>query len=163
MGRAFVLGDDINTDVLAPGRWMRLPPEGLAAHCLEDVVPGFAEAVRPGDFVVAGRNFGMGSSREQAAVSLKVLGISAILATSFARIFFRNAINLGLPALMYPAAGSIRDGDELFVDLVAGRVENITQGTVELVTPLPPHLMEMVEEGGLLAHLKARFAGQVSA
>jgi 3-isopropylmalate/(R)-2-methylmalate dehydratase small subunit len=163
MGRAFVFGDDINTDILAPGRWMRLPPAGLAAHCLEDVDPSFAGAVRAGDFVVAGRNFGMGSSREQAAVSLKILGVSAILATSFARIFYRNAINVGLPTLVYPAAASVRDGDELLVDPVSGRVENRTQRTLGAATPLPPHLMEMVREGGLIPHLKARFAGKASA
>lgn len=157
MGRAFVFGDNIDTDVLAPGRWMKLAPEALAAHCLEDVDPGFAARVKPGDIVVAGGNFGLGSSREQAAVSLKLLGVSAILATSFARIFYRNAINLGLPALVFPDAGSVAQGDELVVDAVAGRVENRTRKTVSAVTPMPAHLVAMMADGGLIAHLKLRF------
>jgi 3-isopropylmalate/(R)-2-methylmalate dehydratase small subunit len=155
-GRAFVFGDNIDTDVLAPGSLMKLAPEALAKHCLEAVAPTFAATVRPGDLVVAGANFGMGSSREQAAVSLKLLGVRAVLATSFARIFWRNAINLGLPALVFPDALSVLDGDRLNVDAAAGRVENLTQGLTHAIQALPPHLMEMIAAGGLIPHLKRR-------
>jgi 3-isopropylmalate/(R)-2-methylmalate dehydratase small subunit len=155
-GRAFVFGDNIDTDVLAPGSLMKLAPEALARHCLEAVDPSFAGAVQPGDVVVAGANFGMGSSREQAAVSLKLLGVRAVLATSFARIFWRNAINLGLPALVFPEAGEVRPGDRLRVDAAAGRVENLTQGRIHAIQALPPHLMDMIAAGGLIPHLKRR-------
>ena len=125
-GRAFVFGDNIDTDVLAPGSLMKLAPEALATHCLEAIDPSFAGAVRQGDVLVAGANFGLGSSREQAAVSLKILGIQAVLATSFARIFWRNAINLGLPALVFPQAGEIVSGDRLSLDIASGRIENLS-------------------------------------
>jgi 3-isopropylmalate/(R)-2-methylmalate dehydratase small subunit len=158
-GRAWVFGDDVDTDVLAPGHLMKLPPEQLALHCLEAVDPGFARAVQPGDFVVAGRNFGLGSSREQAAVSLRMLGVACVLAPSFARIFYRNALNLGLPALFFPDAHRVARGDALEVDAVSGTVINHTQGWQASATPIPAHLMEMVRAGGLVAHLKLRMAG----
>jgi 3-isopropylmalate/(R)-2-methylmalate dehydratase small subunit len=156
MGRAFVFGDDIDTDVLAPGSLMKLAPDALATHCLEAVDPAFAGAVRPGDVLVAGNNFGLGSSREQAAVSLKLLGISAILALSFARIFYRNAINLGLPAFVLAEAREIRAGDEIVVDAVHGIVENVTTSSRYDITPMPAHLMEMIADGGLIPHLRRR-------
>ena len=159
MGVAVVFGDGIDTDVLAPGALMKLPPEALAKHCLNAVDPHFAGAVRPGDVVGAGANFGLGSSREQAAVSLKLLGVSAVLAKSFARIFFRNAINLGLPAIVFPQAAEVAAGDELTVDPMAGVVANLTQGRRYDVAPIPEHLITMIRDGGLIAHLKRRFAG----
>lgn len=155
-GRAFVFGDNIDTDVLAPGFLMKLPAAELATHCLEAVDPTFAGAVQPGDIVVAGANFGLGSSREQAAVSLKLLGVGAVLATSFARIFYRNAINLGLPAIVFPEAGSVKPGDQILVDPEAGHIENLTQGRVFAVAPIPSHLMTMIRDGGLMPHLKRR-------
>lgn len=155
-GRAFVFGDNIDTDVLAPGSLMKLSPRDLASHCLEAVDPTFAADVRPGDVVVAGANFGLGSSREQAAVSLKLLGIQAVLATSFARIFWRNAINLGLPAIVFPQAGEVRAGDRLALDIAAGRVANLTQNRSYQIQPLPAHLLEMIAAGGLIPHLKRR-------
>lgn len=161
-GRAFVFGDDIDTDVLAPGHLMKLAPLELARHCLRAVDEEFAQAVRPGDFVVAGRNFGLGSSREQAAVSLKLLGVGAVIAPSFARIFYRNALNLGLPALFCDwqagpdGEGDISAGDRLRVDPVAGRIENVTQGLILDARPIPAHLMDMVRAGGLIAALRAR-------
>lgn len=158
VGRAFVFGDNIDTDLLAPGRWMKLDEAGLAEHCLEAIDPNFAATVRPGDILVAGRNFGLGSSREQAAVSLKKLGVSAVLAVSFARIFYRNAINLGLPAVIFPDAGRIRDGDQLQVDVAGGRVENLSQAWTAAMAPMPPNLLEMIAAGGLIPHLKRRFA-----
>lgn len=155
-GRAFVFGDDIDTDLLAPGHLMKLAPEALAAHCLEAIDSDFASSVRPGDVLVAGRNFGLGSSREQAAVSLKLLGVSAVIAVSFARIFYRNALNLGLPALSLPEAHEIAAGDELAVDPEAGRVDNRTQGRSYAVRSIPPHLMAMLRDGGLMPHLERR-------
>lgn len=158
-GRAFVFGDNIDTDVLAPGSLMKLAPEALATHCLEAIDPAFAGAVRPGDVLVAGANFGLGSSREQAAVSLKILGIQAVLATSFARIFWRNAINLGLPALVFPQAGEIVSGDRLSLDIASGRIENLSQNRSYEIQPLPDHLLRMIADGGLIAHLQRRFQG----
>lgn len=157
-GRAWVLGDRIDTDVLAPGHLMKLSAEELARHCLEAVDPSFAANVRPGDILVAGRSFGIGSSREQAAVSLKLLGIKAVLATSFARIFWRNALNLGIPALVMPDAGEIGQGDLVAVDPASGRIENRTTGRSYQVQSLPRHILEIVEAGGLMPYLKRRYS-----
>ena len=155
-GRAFVFGDNIDTDVLAPGHLMKLSSEDLASHCLEAIDPNFAKSVQKGDYVVGGKNFGLGSSREQAAISLKLLGIGAIIAPSFARIFYRNALNLGLPALFCDDANQIRAGDRLDVDPVAGRINNLTTGQTLVCRPIPAHLMAMVRAGGLMAHLQTQ-------
>jgi 3-isopropylmalate/(R)-2-methylmalate dehydratase small subunit len=155
-GRAWVLGDRIDTDVLAPGSLMKLPARELAAHCLKAVRPEFADAVRPGDVVVAGESFGVGSSREQAAESLRLLGVKAVLAGSFARIFYRNAFNLGLPAIVLPEAGEIGDGDAIAIDLAAGVVTNRTSGKRYDFAPIPDHLLSIVAAGGLMAHLERR-------
>jgi 3-isopropylmalate/(R)-2-methylmalate dehydratase small subunit len=155
-GSAFVFGDNIDTDVLAPGHLMKLSPEALASHCLEAVDPNFAANVKKGDLVVAGQNFGLGSSREQAAVSLKLLGVGAVIAPSFARIFYRNALNLGLPALFCAKAHQISAGDELRVDPAAGEIFNMTTGQKIACTPIPAHLMDMVAAGGLIASLQAQ-------
>jgi 3-isopropylmalate/(R)-2-methylmalate dehydratase small subunit len=151
-----VLGDDIDTDVLAPGLYMKSPLAELAAHCLETVAPDFAATVRPGDVIVAGRNFGMGSSREQAAEALKHLGIAAVVARSFAGIFYRNAINLGLPAVTCERADTIRDGDQVTVDPEAGEIRNLTADTVISCEVIPDHLMAMIRDGGLVPHLEKR-------
>lgn len=156
-GRAWVLGDGIDTDVLAPGHLLKLSPEDLAKHCLETIAPNFARSVRPGDIVVAGKSFGIGSSREQAAVSLKELGVAAILATSFARIFWRNALNLGLPALIFPNAKEIEHGDAIMVDILTGSVQNLTSGKKYTLQPLSQHLSEIIAEGGLMPYLKRRY------
>lgn len=153
-GRAFVFGDQIDTDLLAPGHLMKLNANALATHCLEAVDPTFAGRVRPGDFVVAGLNFGLGSSREQAAVSLKRLGVRAVIARSFARIFWRNAINLGLPAVTLAEADEIAAGDRLGLDLEAGILINETSGRTYGFAPFPDHLTAMMRDGGLIAHLK---------
>jgi 3-isopropylmalate/(R)-2-methylmalate dehydratase small subunit len=157
-GRAFVFGDQIDTDLLAPGHLMKLDPDALASHCLEAIDPSFASTAREGDFVVAGVNFGLGSSREQAAVSLKRLGIQAVIAKSFARIFWRNAINLGLPAITLAEAGELAAGDRLSLDLVAGRLTSQTTGRTYGFVPFPDHLTAMMRDGGLIAHLKRRCA-----
>lgn len=159
-GRAFVFGDDIDTDALAPGRYMKASIEELAQHCLEAVDPGFAKDVRPGDVVVAGRNFGMGSSREQAAQALTVLGIAAVVAKSFGGIFYRNALNLGLPVIVCAQADAIRAGDRLGFDLAGGTVVNETTGRTLPSEPLPQFLLDMLSDGGLVPHLEKRFARQ---
>jgi 3-isopropylmalate/(R)-2-methylmalate dehydratase small subunit len=163
IGRAFVYGDDIDTDLLAPGWAMKLPPEALARKTLVAIDPSFAETVRPGDVLVAGRNFGLGSSREQAAVSLKLLGLQAVIAASFARIFWRNAINLGLPAIALPEAREIASGDRIEVDVQGGRVLNHSCGLAYAFPPFPPHLTAMIDDGGLIPHLKRRFAAERAA
>lgn len=157
-GRVWRFGDGIDTDVLAPGIYMKKPVEELARHCLEAVDPNFAKNVKPGDVVVAGKNFGLGSSREQAAQALVILGVGAVIAESFARIFYRNALNLGLPALFSDDVAKIKAGDQLSVDPTAGVMRNQTTGAVLACRPIPPHLMDMVSAGGLMPFLKRKFA-----
>lgn len=159
-GRAWVFGDDIDTDVLAPGIYMKGPIEEMATHCLEAIDPDFAAQVRPGDVLVAGRNFGMGSSREQAAQVLKQLGIAAVVARSFGGIFYRNALNLGLVAVVSDAVDEIDPGHHLAVDAEAGRIDNLTRGEGYACDPIPRHLMAMIADGGLVPHLEKKLAGQ---
>jgi 3-isopropylmalate/(R)-2-methylmalate dehydratase small subunit len=161
-GRAFVFGDGIDTDVLAPGIYMKLPIEQLALHCLESIDPDFSRIVRPGDIVVAGANFGVGSSREQAAEALKHLGIACVIAKSFGNIFYRNALNFGLPVLVCSQVDSIADGDRLVVDPRSGRIANETTGLELSAQPLPDFLLEMIADGGLVPHLAKRFAAERS-
>lgn len=156
--KAWVFGDDIDTDVIAPGRYMKYGIEEIARHCLESVSPGFTKAVKAGDAVVAGRNFGAGSSREQAPEALKHLGVAVLIAESFAGIFYRNAINLGLPAVACPQAKRIRDGNLLNVDFSRGVVENLTTGETLACEPIPPFLMTIIRDGGLLPHLEKKLA-----
>ncbi len=154
-GKAHVFGDDVNTDYIISGKYKfkTLDMDELACHCMEDIDPDFYARVQPGDFIVAGGNFGCGSSREQAPLVIKHAGVSAVLARSFARIFFRNAINKGLPAVECDTAG-IEAGDELEVDLGAGRVRNLTRGSEAEITPLPAVMMDILAEGGLTAYLR---------
>jgi len=161
-GRAWVFGDNVDTDVLAPGVYMKGPMSELAKHCLEAVDPEFARNVQDGDIVVAGENFGMGSSREQAGQALIELGIAALLAKSFARIFYRNAMNLGLPALVCPEAGQIEAGDTLTVDPAAGTTLIARSGAVLSCEPIPSHLLAMIADGGLLPHLKKKLKGKAA-
>jgi 3-isopropylmalate/(R)-2-methylmalate dehydratase small subunit len=158
-GRAFVFGDNVTTDALAPGLYMKKPIAELASHCLESVDPSFASSVKPGDVIVGGENFGMGSSREQAAEALRALGLAAVVAKSFAGLFFRNCINLGLAPVECADAGKITTGDLLLVDPIAGRIENRTSGETYVAVPIPAHLVEMVRDGGLLPHLEKRLKG----
>lgn len=153
-----MFGDSVNTDVMAPGLYFKEPMDVMARHCMEAIDPGFAGAVRPGDIIVAGRTFGVGSAREQAPMALQHLGIGVILAQSFGRIFYRNALNFGIAALVFPAAAEVSAGDELRVDPIAGLVENLTAGRQYRVPGLPEHLMEMVAAGGLMPWLKQRIA-----
>jgi len=154
-GKAWLFGDDISTDHIAPGRLFHLRtdlPE-LAKHVLEDARPEFAAAVAPGDFVVGGRNFGLGSSREHAPRIIKLAGVGAVLAQGFARIFYRNAINVGLPVLQCDTGG-IGEQDELEIDLRAGEVRNLTTEAVIRFVPLPPVMVTILNDGGLVAHIK---------
>lgn len=157
MGQAFVFGDGVTTDALAPGYLMKLSAEDLATHCLKTADPNFAAQVKPDDIIVAGHNFGQGSSREQAAISLKLLGVSVVLAKSFARIFYRNAINIGLPVLIFSDADDVQAGDSLTIDLKQGLIRNVSQGRLYRIDPLPAGLMSIVEAGGLIAQLEQRF------
>jgi 3-isopropylmalate dehydratase small subunit len=157
-GRAWVFGDDVNTDVMAPGLFFKVPMEEMAKHCLEAIDPRFASDVRPGDIIVAGRRFGVGSAREQAAMALRHLGVGAVLAVSFGRIFYRNALNFGLPALFFPAAGEIQAGDALEVEPVSGRIIDRATTREYRVNGVPEHLMDMVAAGGLMPYLKQRLA-----
>jgi len=154
-GRAFKFGDNISTDYIIPGRLAHLRsnlPE-LAKHVMEDADPTFAARVKPGDFIVAGTNFGLGSSREHAPLVIKMAGVSAILAKSVARIFFRNAINLGLPVLLCQT-DSINDGDELEVDLKAGTIRDMTNGNQLKFSPIPEIMLHILNEGGLLPYIQ---------
>lgn len=157
-GRIFLFGDDIDTDQLAPGAYMRGGIEELAAHCLEGIRPDFASGVRPGDILVAGRNFGMGSSREQAPEALRHLGIAGVVALSFAGIFYRNAINLGLPVLVAADISPVADGDAGVLDMAAGELRLPERGEVIRLESLPENLRALLADGGLVPHLKKKFA-----
>jgi len=158
--RAFVLGDDVDTDQIAPGQYMAGGIEALARHVLESQRPDFVQTVKPGDVVVAGRNFGMGSSREQAAEALKLLGIAGVVARSFAGIFYRNAINLGLPVLIADDLSAIADGDAVNLDVTGARLR-LTDKNIDIaLEPLPDNLKAMLADGGLVPHLKKRFAAE---
>ncbi len=156
-GRVWIFGDNIDTDVLAPGQYMREPIETLAEHCLEAVDPEFAGTVKVGDVVIAGRNFGVGSSREQAAQALKVLGVRAVIARSFAGIFYRNAINLGLPVFNGDTIDVAQAGEAISIDIDTGTVSLPDQGRTCACEPLPDFLLTMIHDGGLVAHLEKRF------
>lgn len=157
-GRAWVFGDEINTDTMAPGIYFKEPMDVMAQHCLEAVDPDFAPNVKQGDIIVGGKNFGVGSAREQAAMAFGHLGVGAILAVSFSRIFYRNAINFGLPLLIFPQAGEVKAGEILEVDPVQGRIHNTSSGCEYRVDGIPAHLMHMINAGGLMPWLKEKYA-----
>ena len=154
-GRAFKFGDSISTDHIIPGRYAHLRSNltELAKHVLEDADPTFVSRVKEGDFVIAGNNFGLGSSREHAPLVIKMAGVSAILAKSVARIFFRNAINLGLPVLICDTDG-INDGDELEVDLAVGKVKDVTNGKQFTFGKIPKVMLRILDEGGLIPYIQ---------
>ena len=154
-GKSFKFGDNISTDHIAPGRLFHLRsnlPE-LAKHVLEDADPEFASKMNKGDFVVAGNNFGLGSSREHAPQIIKIAGVGAVLAKSFARIFYRNAINIGL-LLIECDTDKIDAGDELEIDIKSGYVKNVTKNITLPITPLPDVMIKLLNEGGLIEHIK---------
>ncbi len=154
-GRVWAFGDDISTDHIIAGKYLgTTDPKVFAEHAFEAVDPTWAKKVQPGDMIVAGANFGCGSSREQAPVALKTLGISAILANSFARIFFRNAINLGFPAIECAGLRDVvKSGDAIELDLAGGEVR-VPSGRMLKFTPLPPNVLEILEAGGLVPKLR---------
>ncbi len=156
-GRAFKYGDDINTDLIIPARYLNTSdPMELAKHCMEDEDPDFPKKVKPGDFIVAGKNFGCGSSREHAPIAIKAAGVSAVIAKSFARIFYRNAFNMGLLILECKEADEIRTGDELYVDTDKGEIINKTQEKSYKIMPVPPFMVELLNAGGLIEYMKRR-------
>jgi 3-isopropylmalate dehydratase small subunit len=161
-GRAWTFGRDIDTDLIIAARYLNMKTAAeLAEHVMEDADPTFAGKVKPGDIIVAHENFGSGSSREHAPLALKGAGVSVVIAKSFARIFYRNSFNTGLPILVAPeAVDGIVEGDELTVDLASGRIEDLTSGKTFQAQPLPPFMRELVESGGLLPYLKARSVAQ---
>lgn len=161
-GRVWKFGDNIDTDVLAPGLYMKSPLAELAKHCLEAIEPRFAKEVKPGDIVVGGRNFGMGSSREQAVMALRELGIGAVVAPSFAGIFYRNALNLGLLALVCADAAHIRADAVLAVDAENAELHDLDTGKRYACEPLPAHLLQMIADGGLLPSLEKKLKIQRS-
>ena len=151
-GKVWKFGDNINTDLIIPARYMTAYEAAeLGRHCMEDADPGFSKKVKPGDIIIAGENFGCGSSREHAVLALKGAGVSAIIAKSFARIFFRNAINTGLPIIESPeAAAAIKEGAEIVIDLTAGQIEDRSENRHFAIKEFPKFLTEIVENGGLL-------------
>ena len=154
--KVYKYGDNVDTDVIIPARYLNAPDEkSLASHCMEDIDASFASTVEPGDIIVAGANFGCGSSREHAPLAIKASGISCVIAKTFARIFYRNAINIGLAILECPAASDgIDDGDQVSVDFATGVITNLTKGTTFQAEPFPPFIQEMIEKGGLMASIK---------
>ena len=162
MSRVFKYGDTVDTDVIIPARYLNAPsPEELAKHCMEDIDAGFATTVQPGDIIVGGANFGCGSSREHAPIAIRACGVKCVIAPSFARIFYRNSINIGFPILECPeAAAQINNGDDVTVDFDTGRIVDNTTGREFHANPLPPFIGGIVDKGGLLPYLKAKIQGE---
>jgi len=158
MGKAWKFGDDIDTDVIIPARYLNQnSPEHLAQHCMEDAEPNFAKEVKAGDIIIGGKNFGCGSSREHAPVAIKAAGVQVVIAESYARIFYRNALNIGLPILECPeAVQGIENGDEVTVDLETGKIVNVTRNTEFQARPFPPFMQELIKAGGLIPYVKGR-------
>jgi len=157
-GKVWKFGADVDTDAIIPARYLnQSDPKELAKHAMEDECPGFSTEVKEGDILLAEKNFGCGSSREHAPLALKAAGISCIIAKSFARIFFRNSFNLGLPLLESPEASeAIKDGDRVQVDLNTGEIFDLTQNRKFSATPIPPFMQELLRDGGLIPHLRKK-------
>jgi len=157
-GRVWKFGSDIDTDAIIPARYLNLvDPIELGKHAMQDERPEFVKQVKPGDILVAGKNFGCGSSREHAPLALKVAGISCIIAKSFARIFYRNGFNQGVPLLeSAEAAGAIQEGDQVRVNLATGEIEDLTQRKTFRAKPFPSFMQELIDDGGLVAHLRKK-------
>jgi len=158
MGKAYKYGDNVDTDVIIPARYLNITdPVELASHAMEDIDTEFAKTVVPGDVIVAGSNFGSGSSREHAPLALKTAGVSAVIAPSFARIFYRNSFNIGFPILeCREAADAIAAGDEIVIDFASGIIENKTKGETYKAEPLPGFMQGLIESGGLVEYVRAR-------
>jgi 3-isopropylmalate dehydratase small subunit len=157
-GTVWRFGDDVDTDAIIPARYLNISdPQELARHCMEAADPAFARKVKPGAIIVAGKNFGCGSSREHAPLCIKAAGISCVIAVGFARIFYRNAFNIGLPILESPeAAREGRQGDELEVDPGTGEIRNLTRKKTFTAQPIPPFMQELISDGGLIKHISKR-------
>ncbi len=156
IGKVWRYGDNVDTDAIIPARYLNMSsPEELAAHCMEDIDATFARGVKPGDIIVAGKNFGCGSSREHAPVAIKGCGVSCVVAETFARIFFRNALNIGLPILECPeAAQATEAGQHLEIDLAGGTIRNLDTGRLYQATPYPPFMLELIAAGGLVEYTR---------
>lgn len=160
-GSIHKFGDNIDTDVIIPARYLTTTdPDELAKHCMETIDPDFVNRVHPGDVIVAGENFGSGSSREHAPIAIKAAGISGVVAKTFARIFYRNAINVGLPIVECPEiVDQTEEGDEVEIDLADGRVANLTRGAEAQAQPFPDFMRQLLESGGLVPYLRAKLVG----
>lgn len=158
MSKIYVYGDNVDTDVIIAARYLNDPDErNLAAHCMEDIDPDFSSTVEPGDIIVGGANFGCGSSREHAPLAIKASGVKCVIAASFARIFYRNAINIGFPIMECPeAAANIKPGDQVSVDFNTGKITDETTGKTFQAAPFPEFIQGIIENGGLMNSLKAR-------
>ena len=161
-GQVWKYGDNVDTDAIIPARYLNTTSESeLASHCMEDIDTTFAKEVKPGDIIVAGRNFGCGSSREHAPVAIKACGVGCVIAETFARIFFRNAINIGLPLLESPEAVENTDaGDMLEVDLAEGKIRNVTRNMEFTAKPYPDFMAELIAAGGLIEYTRKRLAAK---
>jgi 3-isopropylmalate/(R)-2-methylmalate dehydratase small subunit len=157
-GRAWKFGEDVNTDEIIPAIYLdTTDPEEMAARCMEGIDPHFTEKIAPGDIIVAGKNFGCGSSREHAPIAIKAAGISCVVAKSFARIFYRNAINIGLPILeSEEAAQKTGEGDQIEVELASGRITNVTKNETYKAQPFPEFMQQIIAAGGLMNYVMAR-------
>ncbi len=160
-GKTWKFGNDVDTDAIIPARYLNTTSaEELAAHCMEDTYPEFASRVKPGDIIAAGKNFGCGSSREHAPIAIKAAGISCVVAQSFARIFYRNAFNMGLPILECPeGAERIHMGDELEIDLDSGLIENLTSKETYRAQAIPPFMQKLIKAGGLIQYVREQISG----
>ena len=161
-GKVHKYGADVNTDAIIPARYLNVSEPGeLAKHCMEDIDPDFVKKVVPGDIIMATTNFGCGSSREHAPLAIRASGVSCIIAESFARIFFRNAMNIGLPLLeCAPAVADTKDGDTLEVDIKSGRIKNLTSGREFTAEPYPDFMAELISAGGLIEYTRKRIASR---
>lgn len=158
MGKVYKYSDNVDTDVIIPARYLNAPsPDELAKHCMEDIDATFAQKVQPGDIIVGGANFGCGSSREHAPIAIRACGVSCVIAPSFARIFYRNAINIGLAILECPEASEkIDSGDEVAIDFDTGVITNLTKGETYQANPFPDFIKKIIQAGGLMADIKNR-------
>lgn len=160
-GKVFKYGDNVDTDVIIPARYLNsADPDHLKQHCMEDIDPEFASAVRPGDIIVADRNFGCGSSREHAPIAIKASGVSLVIAADFARIFYRNSVNIGLPIMECPeAASEISAGDQVSADFDTGEITDITTGKVFKAKPFPEFIKNIIDAGGLVPYTDRKLKG----
>jgi 3-isopropylmalate/(R)-2-methylmalate dehydratase small subunit len=157
-GRVLKFGEDVNTDVIIPGKYLNITnPQELGKHCMEGITPDFHQKMKSGDIIMAGKNFGCGSSREHAPLAIKAVGISCVIAKTFARIFYRNAFNIGLPILeCADASDRIEEGQEIEVNLNTGEIRDLFRGRSFQAKPIPPFMQDLIRDGGLMNHLTKR-------